>query len=89
MKTYSVFKKNIVLQYIMKFAVKKVFSKRNMMGLKKGLNVAGKIGVKAGQIAMAVAPAVALTGPQGMAVAAGLEAGGAAAVGAGTVLQTV
>jgi len=69
----------------MKFAVKKVFSKRNMVGLKKGLNVAGKIGVKAGQIAMAVA----LTGPQGMAVAAGLEAGGAAAVGAGSVLQTV
>ncbi len=73
----------------MKFAVKKVFSKRNMVGLKKGLNVAGKIGVKAGQIAMAVAPAVALTGPQGMAVAAGLEAGRAAAVGSVSVLQTV
>ncbi len=73
----------------MKFAVKKVFSKRNMVGLKKGLNVAGKIGVKAGQIAMAVAPAVALTGPQGAAAAAGLEAGGMAAVGAGTVLESV
>jgi hypothetical protein len=73
----------------MKFGAKKIFSKKNMIGLKKGLNVAGKIGVKAGQIAMAVAPAVALTGPQGMAVAAGLEAGGAAAVGAGTVLETV
>tara|TARA_R110001632_G_scaffold7411_4_gene29506 strand:+ start:252 stop:473 length:222 start_codon:yes stop_codon:yes gene_type:complete len=73
----------------MKFGVKKIFSKRNMVGLKKGLHVAGKIGVKAGQIAMAVAPAVALTGPQGMAVAAGLEAGGMAASGAGAVLQTV
>ena len=59
------------------------------MGLKKGLRTAGKIGVKAGQIAMAVAPAVALTGPQGMAVAAGLEAGGMAAAGAGAVLETV
>ena len=73
----------------MKFGVKKIFSKRNMIGLKKGLHVAGKIGVKAGQIAMAVAPAVALTGQQGMAVAAGLEAGGMAASGAGAVLQTV
>ena len=73
----------------MKFGVKKIFSKKNMIGLKKGLRTAGKIGVKAGQIAMAVAPAVALTGPQGMAVAAGLEAGGMAASGAGAGLQTV
>jgi len=73
----------------MKFGVKKIFSKKNMIGVKKGLRTAGKIGVKAGQIAMAVAPAVALTGPQGMAVAAGLEAGGMAASGAGAVLQTV
>ncbi len=73
----------------MKFGVKKIYSKKNMVGLKTGLRTAGKIGVKAGQIAMAVAPAVALTGPQGMAVAAGLEAGGAAAAGAGAVLETV
>ncbi len=70
----------------MKFGVKKIFSKKNMIGLKKGLRTAGKIGVKAGQIAMAVAPAVALTGPQGVAVASGLEVGGMAAAGAGTVL---
>lgn len=70
----------------MKFAVKKIFSKKNMLGVKKGLRTAGKIGVKAGQIAMAVAPAVALTGPQGAAVASGLEVGGMAAAGAGTVL---
>jgi len=70
----------------MKFAVKKIFSKKNMLGVKKGLRTAGKIGVKAGQIAMAVAPAVALTGPQGVAVASGLEVGGMAAAGAGTVL---
>jgi len=70
----------------MKFGVKKIFSKKNMIGVKKGLRTAGKIGVKAGQIAMAVAPAVALTGPQGAAVASGLEVGGMAATGAGTVL---
>jgi len=70
----------------MKFGVKKIFSKKNMLGVKKGLRTAGKIGVKAGQIAMAVAPAVALTGPQGVAVASGLEVGGMAAAGAGTVL---
>ena len=73
----------------MKFAVKKVFSKKNMIGLKKGLNTAGKIGVKAGQVAMAIAPAVALTGPQGAAIASGLEVGGMAAVGAGQVLAGV
>ena len=73
----------------MKFAVKKVFSKKNMIGLKKGLNTAGKIGVKVGQVAMAVAPAVALTGPQGAAIASGLEVGGMAAVGAGQVLAGV
>tara|TARA_R110000803_G_scaffold11256_2_gene33781 strand:- start:449 stop:670 length:222 start_codon:yes stop_codon:yes gene_type:complete len=73
----------------MKFGVKKIFSKKNMIGLKKGLRTAGKIGVKAGQIAMAVAPAVALTGPQGVAIASGLEVGGMAAAGAGTVLAGV
>ena len=73
----------------MKFAVKKIFSKKNMLGVKKGLRTAGKIGVKAGQIAMAVAPAVALTGPQGAAVASGLEVGGMAAAGAGTVLAGI
>jgi len=73
----------------MKFAVKKIFSKKNMLGVKKGLRTAGKIGVKAGQIAMAVAPAVALTGPQGAAIASGLEVGGMAAAGAGTVLAGV
>ena len=73
----------------MKFGVKKLFSKKNMIGLKKGLRTAGKIGVKAGQIAMAVAPAVALTGPQGVAIASGLGVGGIAAAGAGTVLAGV
>jgi hypothetical protein len=73
----------------MKFAVKKIFSKKNMLGVKKGLRTAGKIGVKAGQIAMAVAPAVALTGPQGAAIASGLEVGGMAAAGAGTVLAGI
>jgi len=73
----------------MKFAVKKIFSKKNMLGVKKGLRTAGKIGVKAGQIAMAVAPAVALTGPQGAAVASGLEVGGMAAAGAGAVLAGI
>lgn len=73
----------------MKFGVKKIFSKKNMIGVKKGLRTAGKIGVKAGQIAMAVAPAVALTGPQGVAIASGLEVGGMAAAGAGTVLAGV
>ena len=73
----------------MKFAVKKLFSKQNMIGVKKGLRTAGKIGVKVGQVAMAVAPAVALTGPQGAAIASGLEVGGMAAVGAGQVLAGV
>jgi len=73
----------------MKFGVKKLFSKKNMIGVKKGLRTAGKIGVKAGQIAMAVAPAVALTGPQGVAIASGLEVGGMAAAGAGQVLAGV
>jgi len=73
----------------MKFGVKKLFSKKNMIGLKKGLRTAGKIGEKAGKIAMAVAPAVALTGPQGVAIASGLEVGGMAAAGAGTVLAGV
>ena len=73
----------------MKFAVKKIFSKKNMLGVKKGLRTAGKIGVKAGQVAMAIAPAVALTGPQGAAIASGLEVGGMAAAGAGAVLAGI
>jgi len=73
----------------MKFSMKKTFSKKNMLGVKHGLNKAGQIGQKLGQIASAVAPVVMLGGPEMAPVAAGIEAGGLAAQGVGAVLQTV
>ena len=73
----------------MKFSLKKTFSKQNMMGLKHGINKAGQIGQKLGQVASAVAPLVMLAGPEMMPIAAGIEAGGLAAQGVGAVLQTV
>ena len=69
--------------------MKKTFSKKNMMGVKHGINKAGQIGQKLGQIASAVAPVVMLGGPEMAPVAAGIEAGGLAAQGVGAVLQTV
>ena len=73
----------------MKFSLKKTFSKRNMMGVKHGINKAGQIGQKLGQVASAVAPLVMLGGPEMAPIAAGIEAGGLAAQGVGAVLQTV
>ena len=73
----------------MKFSMKKVFSKKNMLGVKHGINKAGQIGQKLGQVASAVAPFVALAGPEAVPIAAGIEAGGLAAQGLGTVLQAV
>ena len=73
----------------MQFSMKKTFSKRNMMGLKHGINKAGQIGQKLGQVASAVAPLVMLGGPEMAPIAAGIEAGGLAAQGVGAVLQTV
>jgi hypothetical protein len=73
----------------MKFSLKKTFSKRNMMGVKHGINKAGVIGQKLGQVASAVAPLVMLGGPEMAPIAAGIEAGGLAAQGVGAVLQTV
>ena len=73
----------------MQFSLKKTFSKRNMMGLKHGINKAGQIGQKLGQVASAVAPLVMLGGPEMAPIAAGIEAGGLAAQGVGAVLQTV
>ena len=74
---------------MVQFSLKKTFSKRNMVGLKHGINKAGQIGQKLGQVASAVAPFVALGGPELVPVAAGIEAGGIAAQGLGAVLQTV
>jgi len=73
----------------MKFSMKKTFSKKNMLGVKHGINKAGQIGQKLGQIASAVAPVVMLGGPEMAPIAAGIEAGGLAAQGVGAVLQTV
>lgn len=73
----------------MKFSMKKTFSKKNMLGVKHGINKAGQIGQKLGQVASAVAPVVMLGGPEMMPVAAGIEAAGLAAQGVGAVLQTV
>ena len=69
--------------------MKKTFSKKNMLGVKHGINKAGQIGQKLGQIASAIAPVVMLGGPEMAPVAAGIEAGGLAAQGVGAVLQTV
>lgn len=73
----------------MKFSLKKTFSKKNMLGVKHGINKAGQVGQKLGQIASAVAPVVMLGGPEMAPIAAGIEAGGLAAQGVGAVLQTV
>jgi hypothetical protein len=74
---------------MVKFSMKKTFSKRNMMGVKHGINKAGQIGQKLGQVASAVAPLVMLGGPEMAPIAAGIEAGGLAAQGVGAVLQSV
>jgi hypothetical protein len=74
---------------MVQFSMKKTFSKRNMMGVKHGINKAGVIGQKLGQIASAAAPFVALAGPEALPIAAGIEAAGLAAQGVGAVLQTV
>ena len=73
----------------MRFSMKKTFSKKNMLGVKHGINKAGQIGQKLGQIASAAAPLVMLGGPEMAPIAAGIEAGGLAAQGVGAVLQTV
>jgi hypothetical protein len=73
----------------MQFSLKKTFSKRNMLGVKHGINKAGQIGQKLGQVASAVAPLVMLGGPEMAPIAAGIEAGGLAAQGVGAVLQSV
>lgn len=75
--------------YYMKFSMKKTFSKKNMLGVKHGINKAGQIGQKLGQVASALAPVVMLGGPEMAPIAAGIEAGGLAAQGVGAVLQTV
>jgi hypothetical protein len=67
----------------MKFSMKKTFSKRNMMGVKHGINKAGQIGQKLGQVASAVAPFVALAGPEAVPIAAGIEAGWTCGTGTG------
>ena len=69
--------------------MKKTFSKKNMRGVKHGINKAGQVGQKLGQIASAAAPLVMLGGPEMAPIAAGIEAGGLAAQGVGAVLQTV
>jgi hypothetical protein len=69
--------------------MKKTFSKKNMLGVKHGINKAGQIGQKLGQVASAVAPLVMLGGPEMAPIAAGIEAGGLAAQGVGAILQTV
>jgi len=74
---------------MVQFSMKKTFSKRNMMGVKHGINKAGQIGQKLGQVASAVAPLVMLGGPEMAPIAAGIEAGGLAAQGVGAILQTV
>jgi len=73
----------------MKFSMKKTFSKKNMLGVTHGINKAGQIGQKLGQIASAAAPLVMLGGPEMGPIAAGIEGGGLAAQGVGAVLQTV
>ena len=73
----------------MRIGLKKVFSKNNMVALKKGVNTFGKIAQKGGQIGSALAPALMLGGPEMAPVVAGLEVGSLAAQGVGSVLQTV
>ena len=49
----------------------------NRIGLKKMSHTMGRLGIKASDIAMAMAPVAAMGGPEMLPVAAALEAGGA------------
>ena len=50
----------------------------NRLGLKKIAHTSSRLGLKASDIAMAMAPVVAMAGPEAVPVASALEAGGAA-----------
>ena len=50
----------------------------NRIGLKKMAHTGVRLGLKASDVALAAAPAVALLGPEAVPVAAALEAGGGA-----------
>ncbi len=49
----------------------------NKIGLKKIAHTSSRLGLKASDIAMAMAPVVAMAGPEAVPVASALEAGGA------------
>lgn len=58
----------------MGFGVKQVFNKRNMIGIKTGINTIGRFGVKSGVIEQSLAPIALMAGqPE---IAGGLEAVG-------------
>tara|TARA_R110002167_G_scaffold234718_1_gene440006 strand:- start:99 stop:317 length:219 start_codon:yes stop_codon:yes gene_type:complete len=48
----------------------------NRIGLKKMAHTMSRLGVKASDVAMAMAPVVAMAGPEALPLAASLEAGG-------------
>ncbi len=50
----------------------------NRIGLKKIAHTSSRLGLKASDIAMAMAPVVAMAGPEAVPVASALEAGGSA-----------
>lgn len=60
----------------MSIGVKKPAS--NRIGLKKMAHTINRIGLKASNVAMMAAPVALLAGPEGVAAASALEAGGAA-----------
>lgn len=49
----------------------------NRIGLKKMAHTSSRLGLKASDIAMAMAPVVAMAGPEAVPIASALEAGGA------------
>jgi len=58
----------------MGFGVKQVFNKRNIVGIKSGINTIGRFGIKSGVVEQALAPIALMAGqPE---IAGGLEAVG-------------
>jgi len=49
----------------------------NRLGLKKAAHTSMRLGLKASDVAMSMAPVIALAGPEAVPVASALEAGGA------------
>ena len=74
-------------KYKMGLGVKQVFNKRNMIGIKSGINTIGRFGMKSGVIEQALAPIALMAGqPE---IAGGLEAVGKASQKIGKGLSAI